>query len=166
MSQIFIYTIGYFLLIVIIHIIIHRLLMLLGRASIKSVVVLGVGYILSLIIWLNNYVLIKFSDFLLMSIVYILLTSSYVLLIASPCLGDEGPSSRILMKVMRSPGSSQKEIENEFDDRLLINKRILEMKQSGLIKERTNIYYLTSKGKMFIGIIAIIRNILGWNLVG
>lgn len=92
---------------------------------------------------------------------YIALTAAYVAVSASPSLGDESPSSKIVLELIKKGALSQKQIVTLFNREDLISKRLRDLISSGWVQEDMGVLIVTPVGKRFTRIFLWLRNILG-----
>jgi hypothetical protein len=160
-------TILIFIFAAISHILIHRLLVQMGVATFKTMLVFGVLFGLLIFLLYFIFPVEKVADIRYSSIIfYILLSMAYIVVTATPSLGDESPSSRIILFIKKSGSLTKKEIIGDFSDKLLVEKRISDLLKSEYIRKQDQRFIITQNGKKLMILINLYWKILRWELVG
>jgi hypothetical protein len=166
-------AIGIFIVTVFIHILIHRLLRVFNKKNFFTIVlfILGIG-----VVWgINHYILssriitplVKDTiwlypfDFTAL-VLYIFLSFSYVVYIATPYLGDEGPTAKIILSLLKKQSLSEEEIVHSFRDRDVIEKRITDMIGIKWVENNKSTLTLTPRGTLVARTILLGRRIYGF----
>ncbi|OGG08689.1 hypothetical protein A2154_01720 [Candidatus Gottesmanbacteria bacterium RBG_16_43_7] len=160
-------TIVIFILTVFLHLYIHKLAVHNTAGSIKAMGIFVAGFATQATV---IYFISKSDDVSEMPIaalfLFLLLTLDYIAEIASPLLGDESPSSKIILMVMKSGGLTKAAIMRAFSYTTLINKRLDDMVRSGWIRKSGKIYFALPKGKIINRVIDVYRKLINWKTVG
>ncbi|MDX1372901.1 MAG: hypothetical protein R3321_10545 [Nitrososphaeraceae archaeon] len=153
-----------FIFTVVLHIILHRILVLFGKVTFKTVLIFPIIFLVNLYIQLF---VIKNNSYPWTSIIlFSFFTLDYLTQIASPYLGDEGPSSRILLFVLNKKLVAKAEILKIFSDKEMIIKRLDDMVKAGWIEKRNNSYKMLKKGRLLSEGMILYRKVFGWRVVG
>lgn len=161
-----------FILTVLVHIFFHRWLMGRGGVTIKIFSVFLFGFILNAFSILFLFHTRKWGVIPLpvtSVFLYGLLSLSYIIFFASPFLGDESPSSKILLLVKKNGRMSLEKIKDNFSDEKLILKRLKDMMKAGLIEEKGGSqkkYRILPKGQKIVMFITFYRRLMACNLIG
>lgn len=150
------------------HIVLHNILVRMGIMTFKTVVVFMAGLIVLFVVIIFGSRLNYGDDQLIFSpiILYLLMTSSYILFFLSPYLGDESPSSKILYLIIKEGKMTEKAIANKFSDKELVTKRLVDMKKRGWIKESRKKYIVLPEGIKIVKFVTFYRKMLGASMIG
>jgi hypothetical protein len=166
MNSLFV-SIALFILTVIFHNVFHRLLLKYHIITFKSVgIFLIVFFVLVVSALLEFKGIFHIRINLTIITLYLILSLDYIVVISSPFLGDEGPSSKIVFLLKKHKSLSKDNIINKFSNERLIKKRLNDLTRSKLIEKRNNKYFIISGGKRLVSLIKIYRKTIGWKLVG
>lgn len=162
-------SIGIFLLSLLLHALIHKLLARKGKVSMFSLTVFFFGFAVN-VLWINyvvtdskvvSYPYSSLFFYVLISVCFMILYGGLVL--DNPKSGEVSPSGHILQMLHRKKsGLTLYQIENEFSEDNLVGKRLQELISSGIIIKKKKKYQLLPKGWRLITIIRLYRRILGW----
>lgn len=161
-----------FIFTVLVHILFHRWLIEKGRATVKIFSVFLFGFILNafLILFLFHNGNWRSIPLPMTSVaLYGLFSLTYIIFFASPFLGDESPSSKILLLVKKSGKMSFEGIKDNFSDEKLILKRLKDMARANLIEEKGESkkrYRILPKGQKIAMFVIFYRRLMSYNLVG
>lgn len=143
-----------FFLCVFLHVLTHRILVVTHKRSVWSYAIFSIGFIICVLF-------VRFAPLYLSVItLYCLLVLFYAILTATPYLGDESPSSKILLIVRRLKEVSRRQILAYFSQHLLVDKRLDDLEKSGWITVKNNRCYLSRSGKRIARWIGFYRSIL------
>ena len=149
-----------FIISVICHIIVHKLLLKIRIITFKASFVFLLGFII------NTNILSEYSKnsssnelFFVSLVLYAVLAANYLLIVITPYLGYISPASKIIL-LLRQRALTSEEILSHFSNREEIDQRLDDLVNDGLI-QKENVYYKTlNKGKVFLAIISVYRNTL------
>lgn len=160
-------TIIVFAVAVIIHILLFRYLLSRGHRSFIPALVF-VGIFMSMIIIIGKPTQIgMFVEYKITALtVFVLLTMSYMVMTASLILGDESPSSKIILEVEKKPGISESKLITLFSDKKLVDKRLEDMLSSGMITQRGRSFMILPKGQILVFYVTLYHKLLGWKELG
>jgi hypothetical protein len=97
---------------------------------------------------------------------YLSAAAALVAVSMTPLLGDESPSSKILLFVIRTGPASVRSIRKQLSDDDLVDKRLRDMVREGWITESKGSYRMLPKGRMIAAMISRYRRVLGWESGG
>lgn len=144
------------------HIIVHKLRLIIGisRIAILSVFIVGlVGCIIS-----NNWLMAHVISGIFLPYtsiaLYISLSCAYLSITGSPTLGDESPTTKILIRLFRHGPQAEKQIFSLFTYEEVIGKRIHDLIQSKWIRKRGNRFIVTKRGKQIASFFLAYRRLL------
>ncbi|OGG08685.1 hypothetical protein A2154_01695 [Candidatus Gottesmanbacteria bacterium RBG_16_43_7] len=160
--SVLIFLIGVFL-----HVLIYRIILTFGVRSFSSaaVFVLILAVYIILLFFTPQY--LPVVEYKITSVmVYISLSVSYLALSASLILGDESPSSKIVLEVERHPGIKQNDLIKLFSDSKLVDKRLEDMLSSGMIAKHNQSYTILLRGRLLVFYVSSYHNLLGWKELG
>lgn len=153
-------TIIWLLLSIILHIFIVKLRFILKISPLKAVLVFFVGLIgclvTNLFILNPSEVSLPYSSILL----FISLAAAYAGITGSPSLGDQSPTTSMLLYLQKKPAKRQ-ELLLHFKTTDVLAKRMEDFVGMGFIEKKKGRYFLTSKGKQMAKIFKLYRQILG-----
>lgn len=169
-------TLIIFFLTVILHIIIHRVLLKFSYESYKIFIPVFIfGFIadIYIILFLPNNSLIEAGNYNWWTerlvwtpiLFFILLTISFFVFFLSP-LGEESPSSVILLLIRKAKKLTGNKILSQFSDDKLIKKRLDYLITLGWIQKKDKMYSILPKGDNIAAKILIYRKLLGWKIFG
>lgn len=92
---------------------------------------------------------------------YILLALTYLLFFLSP-MGEESPTSKILLLMRKSQKMTETQISSYFSNEKLIKGRLKSLVDYGWIRQVDKMYSVLPKGDNIAGIILIYRKLIGW----
>ncbi len=92
---------------------------------------------------------------------YILLTLTYLLFFLSP-MGEESPTSKILLLMRKSQKMTETQITSYFSNYKLIRGRLKSLVDFGWIKQVDKMYSVLPKGDKIARIILIYRKLISW----
>lgn len=159
------------------HMVIHRVVVLLGKKSFKTIAIFVVGLIAHVYIvvflapniatfMLTNYSLWTYPLVMTSTMLYGLLALAYVIYIASPYLGDEGPTNKVLRILRTGSGLTAHEIEQAFTNEELFIKRVGDLQAAGWIKTARKRHRLSSRGRVLASSMSWYRKILKYHKGG
>lgn len=99
-------------------------------------------------------------------IIFLLLALAFIIFSISPLLGDESPTSKILLLIRKKKQMSYDQIKTKFSNEKLIKKRLDQMMNLGWIKHAGRGYKTKDKGRRIADVIHFYRKILGWSSFG
>jgi hypothetical protein len=99
-------------------------------------------------------------------ILYGFISLAFIVVSATPLLGDESPSSKILLMVNKKNGIAFSEIKKFFSTNDLILKRLDDLRKQSWIEKKNHMYYILPVGTMIAKIVSIYRKLLDCNLIG
>lgn len=99
-------------------------------------------------------------------VLYMAASSVTITVSMTPLLGDESPSSKILVCVMHRREMSAADLRALFSDRQLVAKRIGDMLAQQWITEHNGTYTVTPRGHLLASAIGAYRRMLGMRLSG
>lgn len=167
----FLVTIIVFLLSVTGHIGYHRLKIHFKKKSFKTIGIFFVGFLLNCTILgkiyfdslqlTNMYASVwlyplPFSG----AFFYIMLFFSYIIYSASPYLGQEGPTSKILTFLQKHPYKTKKQIVDAFTDNDTILDRIRDLVQVGWVLRKGSYMTVAPKGALLARLLLWYRSLL------
>lgn len=161
-------SLAVFFIAVFLHVITHRLFADRGIKSYKTVLVLVFGIIINLFLMLLIAITPSCSLKLPLTGILLngLLTCLYTAFFTSVYLGDESPASRIVKLVSAKNKMTEKEILNEFSDKILVFKRLDDLVNSGHTEQKGRRYIITKRGFRLNRVINWYRSILRWDWGG
>lgn len=148
--------------------------MLLGKRSFKTVAVFVAGLIahVYIVVFLQanvqtfmrtNYSLWTYPFIMTSTVLYGLLVVAYVIYIASPYLGDEGPTNKVVRLLRTQSGLRAHEIEQAFTDEELFIKRVGDLRRAGWIETAGKRHRLSARGRVLASSMAWYRKILKYH---
>lgn len=99
-------------------------------------------------------------------IIFLLLILIFILFSVSALMGDESPTSKILLLVKQKRNMSYDEIRTKFQNEKLIKMRLNNLVSIGWIKKTRQSYFVLPKGIIIARIIQFYRKLLGWSDFG
>lgn len=102
------------------------------------------------------------ADLLAIALLHIAISCAYIQVY--PASQADSPSFKILLLIQKSipNGITEREIQAVFLSQKLLDDRIQDLIDSGLIQEKASTLELTSKGKTFLFPFVFLRKILGY----
>lgn len=169
-------SLAVFILTVILHILTHKILLKFSYENYKifiPVFILGFIVDVFIILSLSNNILNGTGNYNWWTekfiwtplMLFILLTISFFVFFSSP-LGEESPSSVILLLIRKAKRLTGNQILSRFSDDRLIKKRLDYLTILGWIRKKDKMYSILPKGDMIAAKIFIYRKILGWEKFG
>ncbi len=138
-----------------------RLVLSVSRKLLMGVFVLGlVGYIVT-IQSPPTHIESALSLPLTGIFLYIALTLAYGSITASPSLGDESPTSKIVLLLFRKGPQTEKQIFSEFTHHEVLGKRIRNLLQTKWVTNNKGVLKATKQGRLIGKIFLLYRNVLG-----
>ncbi len=137
-----VYTVGIFLVIFILHSVLHQILKLFGVVTFKSMVVYVLGFLPLIILWKEGFLVIPMSS----CIFYILLVFVVAPYYLAVTLEGETPAAMILKAFSLKKMWTVKELISLFTVQGLLWDRINKLESTGLIRKRKEHFIATSNG--------------------
>src|SRR3989344_236926 len=97
---------------------------------------------------------------------YVLLSISYLVFFLSPFMGEESPTSKIFILLMRKHRISRKDILHHFNDKDLIDIRISRLEKTGWVERKGTHYFTSPAGAIIATFILFYRRLLGGEVFG
>lgn len=97
---------------------------------------------------------------------YALLSMGYLIFFIAPFLGEESPTSLLLVMLLKKKRATETEIISAFSDSELILKRLEKLKEQGFIKLRNKNYSINRRGLRIAYLVNMYRKLLGWESFG
>lgn len=170
------FSLIFFVVTVMVQIIVHKILLVYGKRTFATIHVLTLGcFVHALLQYLlfqsNSQSSLNENLWLLplpwsASFLYVLLFFFYITYSASPYLGQEGPTSKILNLFRRHPYLTEQQIFKSFTDQETVLARIDDLMKSGWVTKDRGYLKLNSFGKVLARFILFYRNILGLHIGG
>ena len=98
--------------------------------------------------------------------VYALLSIAYLIFFLSPFMGEESPTSKIFILLMKKHRISRKDILDHFNDKDLIDIRISRLEQTGWVERKGTHYFSSPAGAIIATFILFYRRLLGGEVFG
>lgn len=160
-----------FLLTVVGHIGYHRLTIWLGKKSFKTIRIFFLGFLLNSYFMVHIFMAtieetsVTSSPWLYPlplsgAFFYIMLFFSYIIYSASPYLGQEGPTSKLLMLLQKHPNLTEEQIVDSFTDEETILDRIADLIRVQWIIKRSKYMKITTKGAFLAKLLLWYRALL------
>lgn len=92
---------------------------------------------------------------------YVAAVGAYGAVSASPSLGDESPSSKVVLHLLRRGALTEKNIFALFTRQDLITKRLRDLISSGWVREEKGMLMVTPVGMRFAKFFLWLRRVLG-----
>ena len=158
------------------HVIIYRLFKKIDADILIAFLTFAVGFILagSLVYFIfRQYQINNAGDNLWLRplpltavVVYLLLSVAYLIFFLAPYLGEDSPTSTILIMLKKNNRRTFGQIRTKFTNQKLIGLRLVKFIDGGYVRKHHNKYFILPKGKLVATIINFYRQILGWNTFG
>jgi hypothetical protein len=163
-----------FIVTLLIHILISRILLSSGIKSVKLLVIFALGllgyiqFFMTIIQPLSiNHHGLWYTPLPLSSVLlYILLFIFYLIYYLSTYSGEVGPSIKLYMLLRQYGSRSRPEILREFSDQEFIHKRLNSLVEGNFISRNNNVYRVLPKGKKLADLIRLYRSVVGWESSG
>jgi len=165
------FTLLFFCFTCVVQLMIHRILMIIGKRTFATVHVLTVGCMINatVIYFLyrslspisQNGSLWFYPIPVSASVLYILLYFAYIIYSVSPYLGQEGPTSRILMLFRKHQKLTEQQLIAAFTDKEIIFDRIDDLVRSKCVTKRGTYILLSPVGSIIARGILKYRTVLG-----
>lgn len=147
-------SVSIYIVSVIVHVLIHRILRLMGIRTFKTTTVFIIGFLVNSAVAING------------SFLFALLSILHIIFYTSPFLGDESPVTKIVELLRVNKRMSFQRIAGAFSDTTLVVKRLKDLERSGLIEIKNNRYFVTNRGKKLFNLIDVYRKFLHWDRGG
>lgn len=159
-----------FILVTIIHVIVHRVCVLTGRKTFKSVAVYLLGLISLVILPFLNIIGNLFPSVYSLPLTgivfYSLISILYIMFFTSTYSQDVSPSIQLFLHIKQSPGISHHKLLRYFSEYELIDRRMHNLVQNGYIRKSSNKFYISNSGQTLIRLIDGYRHLLRWESSG
>lgn len=148
---------------VLVHIVLSKVRLILGwsRLAVLGVFIVGlVGCVLTTVWYLpraSSSLPLPLTGIFL----YIFCSLAYLAITGSPTLGDESPTTKILLGLRRKGPLTQKQIFSLFTYREVIGKRMNDLLESQWIQKKGNALVATRRGRLIASFFTSYRRILG-----
>lgn len=161
-------SVSIYIVSVIVHVLIHRILRQRGIRTFKTVLVFLIGFIVNtaILFYLAGAPGCGLKLPLTAGVLFALLSSLYVIFYTSPYLGDESPATKVIAILGVKKKMNSLQIMGEFSDSQLIIKRLNDLKRDGLVEMKNNRYCCTDKGMKLVDLIDMYRKLLRWDRGG
>jgi hypothetical protein len=168
-SACFFFTISF-----IIHVLLSRILLLLGKKSIKLLFVFGLGFIFHLVA-LSSLIQPSSSKYaglispplpFTSALLYLLLFILFLIYYLSTYGGETGPSIKLYYILKKYKKRTLDQLLSGFSEADLIHKRLLSLKEGKFIAENKKAYIILPKGKRLAYIIKKYRSFVRWESSG
>jgi hypothetical protein len=157
----FLITVCVFLVFIPVHIGVHKTLRNSGIITFLSGAIFFIGFIFLSVYFFSSVISKDFSGFpLTMTIIYILLAADYMVEIATPVLGDESPSAKILYLLQKKIKMNKDQIVSRFSDDRLIGKRLTDLIGSEMISFSGKKYFILPAGNKIMNLIIVFRKMM------
>jgi hypothetical protein len=121
------------------------------------------GFILNIciIIFISPQFILNKDNFIFTSILLNgLFTLAYIIFITSPIMGEDSPSSEIVLMARKYGSITAKMVRNELHEDILVKRRLDDMVRAKWIKYKNSRYYILYRGKLLSKLIGIYRDLL------
>ncbi len=169
-------AVSFFLLSVVCHVFLHRLLVRWRVNAIFSTAVYIAGFVMMGTIFFPTISTEKSNEVarslwstplpLTSLILYTLLSCFHLVFYTSPLLGDKSPSSRIILYIRKKGSLSYNEIRRSLIDTPLITKRLDDLVAARWIERGKGRYRLLPIGLLLTRILETYRSVVGWKSSG
>ena len=161
----------FFIATVIIQILFHKVLISFGKRTFATIHVISVGCFVHAFIQYQLYQtysrlsgegsLWLYPVPITAGFLYVLLFFFYITYSASPYLGQEGPTSKILNLFRKHSSLSEKQVIATFTDQETVHARIDDLVNSGWIRKEGSYIRLQGFGRILARFILFYRSVLG-----
>lgn len=145
------------------HIIINKFRDMLGISRFGALGVFIVGFVGSAItaVWLSGQVISGISLPWTSMALYVFCSLAYLTIAGAPILGDESPTTKILIGLRNHGPLTGKQLLSLCTYDEVIGQRIKGLYASRWIQKKGNTIVVTARGKRFAAFIAFYRKVLG-----
>lgn len=146
----------------VLHILINKLRLILPISRVVILLVFFLGSTGNIItnIWLLKHVPSSIPLPLVSIALNIALALAYISITGSPSLGDESPSSKIVLSLLRNGPQTEKQLLKIFSDEEVIGKRLTDLISSRCLYEKRGMLIVALRGEIIARIFIAFRGIL------
>lgn len=159
-------SILFFLLMLMVHLSLHKLLARFGIKSFWTETIFFFGFILYIFIILPKIPDTSLPLPLTSAIFYLCLTGFHFVYYVSTLSGERSPSAEIFFLLRYKKVTRYKDIIGKFSDTELIKYRLNSLIKSHLVKKKGDRYFILPKGKKIVFAVNLYRQLLNWNSSG
>lgn len=94
-------------------------------------------------------------------LLYVTCSVSYISITASPTLGDQSPSSKIVLSLLHKGSQNEKQILVLFTEEEVLGKRLKDLVDSGCVEKKKTKYFVTKRGMLLASVFINYRKLLG-----
>jgi len=154
-------AIGWLAISILTHFLLNKLRLYVGisRSALLGVFIVGCIGCVATYIWYLPYIQSANPLPLTGICLYIALSLAYMSITASPTLGDQSPSCKIIMHLIDRP-STKKQLISLFTVETIIGKRISDLIDSKCMIKRKHEFVITKRGKYLAEILSLYRKLL------
>lgn len=147
---------------ILMHIIINKLRIILGISRFGTLCVFIVGLVGSIFttLWLLGHVVSGISLPYTSVMLYVFCSLAYLSIAGAPILGNESPTTKVLIGLRRKGPLSKKQILSLFTYDEVIGKRINDLIQSQWIERKGNRVIVTKRGAHIVSFFLVYRKLL------
>lgn len=148
---------------IITHIILNKLRVVLGisRFAALGVFIVGLVGVIMTTLWLSEQGMTGFALPYTSVALYVFCSLAYLSIAGAPILGNESPTTKILMGLRSRGPLTKKQILTLFTYDEVIGKRINELIQSKWISKHRNTFFATKRGTTIASFFIAYRRLLG-----
>lgn len=150
-----------YLISVVIHVLLHRYLVRVGKKTFASVGVFFIGLVLHAVVAFRFLPLPWTS-----TVLYGLLSWLHIIVFTESYYGDMGPSRKILAMLRKKHAMTYHEIVTLFSDQVLIENRIHNLERDGLIRGKNGHLCATKRGRNLHRLLQWYRALFHWESSG
>lgn len=159
---------AWFLCAVLVHIALSKMRLILGFSisGVLGAFVVGLVGCIITTVWLLHWTLSSNPLPLTGVSLYVFCSLAYLSIAGAPMLGDESPTTKILIGLRNKGSLTKRQILSLFTYDEVIGKRINALCRDRWIQKKGNAFIVTPKGKYFASFFMAYRRLLGLSIGG